>query len=129
MEKIEKLELKNDLEVGEFVDIIKDCHEKLFPDATLLTQCEKFEEEYNEFKATEYKDAKELADMFIVACGIYRFNKALGQCLCKSILSDFYEDDLRLTVFTHLVVNKMNKNIDRVWDNKSGYYHHVSTVN
>ena len=129
MNKIEKLDIKTDIKVNEFVNMIKDCHEKLFPDASLLTQCEKFEEEFEEFETTNYNDTKELADLFIVACGIYRFNKAIGECLCTSILSSFYKDDLKLSIFANVVVDKMNKNIDRVWDNKNGYYHNVSSIN
>ena len=126
----------------EFMERIKNKHEELFPDVTLMSQIAKFNEEYDEMKeATKHIDDnpdafyEELADMFIVACGILRFNTALGNCLCKSIADDFiYKEDDKgnnyLSELTTKVIEKMNKNIKRVWSKTdNGNYKHVSYLN
>ncbi len=126
----------------DFIKRIKNKHQELFKDVTFMSQITKFSEEYNEMmEASKHTDEnpeafyEELADMFIVACGILRFNEALGKCLCKSIADDFvYNKDEnglnRLNELTGRVLEKMNKNIKRVWSKtKDGNYKHVSSYN
>ena len=48
-------------------------NEETFPEATLTNQLEKFTEETRELERVDNQDISELADMFIVACGISRF--------------------------------------------------------
>lgn len=110
----------------DFIKRIKNKHQELFKDVTLMSQITKYSEEFNEMEeATKHIDEnpeafyEELADMFIVACGILRFNEALGKCLCKSIADDFiYKRDEEghdlLFELTGRVIEKMNKNIKRV---------------
>ena len=68
--------------MSETIKSIIDWHTETFPDATLDGQILKWMEEKSEWekslrKATEdfvCGDVKELADMFIVACGLTRFS-------------------------------------------------------
>ena len=140
--EIKELEIINNETLLDFMERVRDKHQELFKDVTLKSQITKFSEEYNEMEEAfkhfdENPDAfyEELADMFIVACGILRFNEALGNCLCKSITDDFiYKKDEKdndyLCVLTTKVIEKMNKNIKRVWSKtKDGNYKHVSSYN
>lgn len=140
--EIKELEIIDKEDLLNFMKRIRDKHQKLFKDVTLMSQITKFSEEYNEMqKLTEHADEnpeafyEELADMFIVACGILRFNEALGKCLCKSIVDDFIyikddKGDDYLSVLITEVIEKMNKNIKRVWSKtKDGNYKHVSSYN
>lgn len=140
--EIKELEQINNETLLEFIERVRDMHQKLFPDVTLMSQIAKFDEEYDEMiEATKHIDEEpdkfleELADMFIVACGIARFNEALGYCLCKSIADDFiYKEDDKgnnyLSELTIKVIEKMNKNIKRVWSKTAdGNYKHVSYLN
>lgn len=140
--EIKELEIIDREDLLNFMKRVRDKHQELFKDVTLMSQITKFSEEYNEMQeSTEHADEnseafyEELADMFIVACGILRFNEALGKCLCKSIVDDFiYKKDEEgnnyLSVLTTKVLEKMNKNIKRVWSKtKNGNYKHVSSYN
>lgn len=140
--EIKELEIINNEILLDFIERVRDKHQELFKDVTLMSQITKFSEEYNEMEeATKHIDEnpeafyEELADMFIVACGILRFNEALGICLCKSITDDFtYKKDKEgnniLAELTIRVIEKMNKNIKRVWSKtKNGNYKHVSSYN
>lgn len=140
--EIKELEIINNETLLDFMERVAYKHQELFKDVTLMSQITKFSEEYNEMEeATKHIDEnpeafyEELADMFIVACGILRFNAALGKCLCKAITDDFIykkdeEDNNLLAELTTKVIEKMNKNIKRVWSKtKDGNYKHVSSYN
>ena len=140
--KIKELEKIDNETLLDFMERVRDKHQELFKDVTLMSQITKFSEEYNEMEeANKHIDEnpkafyEELADMFIVACGILRFNVALGKCLCKAIIDDFIykkdeEDNNYLDVLATKVLEKMNKNIKRVWSKtKDGCYKHVSSYN
>lgn len=140
--EIKELEIIDNEFLLDFMERVRNKHQELFKDVTLMSQITKFSEEYNEMKeAVKHFDEnpeafyEELADMFIVACGILNFNEALGNCLCKSIVDDFtYKKDEKgndyLSVLTTKVIEKMNKNIKRVWSKtKDGNYKHVSSYN
>ena len=53
----------------ESINTIIEWHKQTFPDATLEGQVKKFKEEYDEYYAGQ-QNICELADMFIVACGM-----------------------------------------------------------
>jgi hypothetical protein len=112
-------------------DIIK-VHKELYPNATLQTQIEKYEEEFNELKAS--KDVTsivmEFADVFICSCGIRRFSDIVGRDLGTNILRSITNDDDKI-ILMEAVCRKMNENQKRVWkETKDGYYDHdVSTLN
>lgn len=140
--EIKELEIINNETLIDFMKRVRNKHQELFKDVTLMSQITKFSEEYNEMEeANKHIDEnpeafyEELADMFIVACGIFRFNVALGECLCKSITDNFiYKKDEEgndyLGILATRVIEKMNKNIKRVWSKtKDGNYKHVSSYN
>lgn len=113
---------------GELANKVSEVHKQLFPNATLETQCAKFEEEYEEYKQAKGIEAlEETADMFIVACGIYNFNKAIGNLLCGNIVEKLHTDLEIFRAFRDAVCEKMNKNQKRVWaETETGYYKHES---
>lgn len=140
--EIKELEIIDKEKLVDFMYRVRDKHQELFKDVTLMSQITKFSEEFNEmqealkhFEGNPDAFYEELADMFIVACGILRFNEALGQCLCKSVADEFiYKVDESgndcLSVLTTKIIEKMNKNIKRVWSKtKDGNYKHVSSYN
>lgn len=114
--------------VGPLAEKVSEVHKQLFPNATLETQCAKFDEEYNEYLEAEGIEAlEEIADMFIVACGIYNFNKAIGNLLCGNIVEKLHKDLGIFIAFRDAVCEKMNKNQKRVWaETETGYYKHES---
>lgn len=112
-------------------DIVK-VHKELYPNATLLTQIKKYEEEYAELvSSVDTGDVvKEFADLFIVSCGIRRFSEVVGKDLEAGILKSITKNDDKL-ILMEAVCRKMNENQKRVWkETKDGYYKHdVSTLN
>lgn len=125
---MEELKITNEDTFYDLFIKVSKAHEELFPDATLETQCAKFDEEYEEFKnATEGEDiCYEYADCFIVAAGIYRFNKGLGECLGKLLVTDLGKNDTLRGDLALAIINKMNKNIKRKWNNNNGLYKHTT---
>lgn len=123
-----------ELNVNDFGDFqvlaekVSEVHAQLFPDATLDSQIKKFEEEFDEVEhaATVLKSDEEtkneLADLFIVACGIKRFSRPLFLILFAGLINDVPD---RLE-YAEAIVAKMNKNIKRKWNNKNGLYKHTT---
>ena len=109
-------------------------HKEVFPEADFEGQLKKWEEEYGEFlTARTHKDTAEmvaeLADLFIVACGIMRFNLIQG---CQRML---LWNELRYThgwshsTCQEAINKKMKKNRARKWEYLgNGNYHHVKGV-
>lgn len=103
---------------------IVDWHKKTFPDAGLEGQKKKFKEEKQEWARSH--DIMELADIYIVACGLLRystmdammvFHYVEEECLLNSI----YHADL-----IKAVDKKMNINYHRIWKvTNNGSYHHI----
>ena len=122
---IEHITLETSDTFSTLFEKVVEVHKKLFPDATLQSQCDKFNEEFEEFKQAEAEEdiCAEFADMFIVAAGISRFSPGLGEFIAKSMID--VPDKVQ---FANAIVDKMNKNIDRKWDNKNGFYKHT-TIN
>ena len=98
----------------ELASEITEWHENCFPDATLEGQLVKLEEEFTEWMAaTGVEDyGKELADIFIVCCGLGRWNTVTGRIITMGLLNDLthYND-----VFYKQVYNKHQKNKARIW--------------
>lgn len=97
-------------------------HTKTFPDATMEGQLIKLEEELNELVNAKNKKEKlkEAADVYIVLCGLKRWNSYIG----KFMIQEWFlgADDLY-----NAVVEKMNKNKARVWAKTTeGTYHHTN---
>lgn len=123
-----------ELNVEDFEDFItlaekvSEVHAQLFPDATLESQIKKFEEEFAEVEhaasvlKSDEETKNELADLFIVACGIKRFSEPLFTILQAGLVKDVPD---RLE-YAEAIVNKMNKNIKRKWNNTNGLYKHTT---
>lgn len=101
-------------------------HEQLFPLATLISQILKLEEELEELEKAEdmYKAISEMADCFIVCCGIYRFSKRVALMLMSAVLTAAEELGY-LDVMLKSVEAKWEFNKTRKWEFKDGKYHHV----
>lgn len=125
---IDYIKLEEDDTFSTLFDKVVEVHKKLFPDATLQSQCDKYDEEYEEFEHAEDGEdiCYEFADMFIVAAGISRFNKHLGEHLSKLMVRSLGDNDKMRMDLANAVVAKMNKNIDRKWDNVDGFYKHTT---
>lgn len=112
----------------ETIDTIIQWHKETFPDATLDGQIKKFEEELNEYN--EEKNMQELADMFIVACGIARFNSIIALEYFAVVFKALRTWKILgvIGVLQVVIDEKMEKNRKRVWKTTSeGTYHHVNT--
>ena len=109
----------------ETIQTITDWHTNTFPDATLQGQLEKFEEEKKEF--AEEQNVYELADMFIVACGVSRFNQTEA-IKCFYYVFQQYKKFLALhaDVLQEALNKKMKENRSRVWKKTGeGAFHHI----
>lgn len=99
-------------------------HQKTFPDTGLEGQIAKLEEEKKEWEAS--KDLMELADIYIVACGLTRYSSAYSM-----MAFHFVEEECMLNAIFHkdlleAVDKKMGINYNRVWKaTKEGSYHHI----
>lgn len=101
-------------------------HEQTFPDATLKGQLEKFEDERFEYE--ENKCMEELADMFIVACGIARFDyvEALRAFwIVERILRRWTKMPVSRYVLQAAVDNKMAINRNRKWGKVGNKFQHI----
>lgn len=111
--------------MNETIQTIIQWHESAFPDATLEGQKRKLEEEAEEWYNSKQDDISELADIFIVACGLARFSiiEALD-AFSKvrnhlNISNKFDRYDLLVAVNA-----KMNINRSRTWKKTDGLYKH-----
>ena len=127
---IEHITLETSDTFSTLFDKVVEVHKKLFPDATLQSQCDKYDEEYEEFDNADDGEevCYEYADMFIVAAGISRFNKHLGEYLSQLMVKSLGDSSKMRMEFAEAIVDKMNKNIDRKWNNNNGLYKHT-TIN
>lgn len=121
--------LKDVTSVWKLKDKIAKVHEYLFYEANLESQIRKYKDECAEYcNADEKGKLEELADMYICACGIERFDYIIGTQLQKYVLklqSSVYSEDQIL----EKVVEKMNILQQRTWklDDKGYYQHEICT--
>ncbi len=111
----------------ERIDTIIAWHRNTFPDATLDGQKTKFEEELNEYR--QDKTMLELADMFIVACGIARFDSIVALEYFSVVFKALLEWKIigAWGVLQEVVNTKMEKKRKRVWAKTAeGTYHHTN---
>lgn len=107
----------------ESVRTIIEWHERTFPHATLDGQVAKFAEEHDEYlNAPRNNKLSELADLFIVACGIMRFSPWYGARAMEEV-SQFAERHKKRN-FEEAIDKKMAINRARVWACHNGMYHH-----
>lgn len=120
-----KFTLKDAIHFWDMNEKIRKVHEYLFFDTNLMAQMSKYNDEFNEY--LNAKDEKErimeLADMYICACGIKRFDYVIGCHLCNAVLDTFgYSREKILDA----IVEKMNILQERKWDrDDNGYYQHI----
>lgn len=108
----------------ETIKSIIEWHETTFPDATLEGQVEKFKKERQEWLDSNEKDISELADMFIVACGIMRFGRT-ESAICFGCVGSFLRySDFTDSDFRKAVDKKMEINRQRKWNFENGQYQH-----
>lgn len=100
-------------------------HEKLFPNATAESQVWKLEEEIKEYgeTQTEEEEIKELADIWIVCCGLYRwFPYAVAFIVSScSILYAGYD----MKKIEQEVERKWQINLNRKWEWNGKTYQHI----
>ena len=114
-------------------------HAETFPDATLQGQAQKFQEEKKEYlAATNIKDkTEELADVFIVGCGIARFDMMFAAAVFSYVNQEYikmYKIVSRATtplmmaknLFEEAINKKMEKNRKRKWHKGNGVYKHIN---
>lgn len=108
----------------ETIQSIIEWQEQTFPDATLEGQIKKFKIEHLEYSMSHPKDISELADMFIVACGIARFDY-IKSFSCFTIIDDILESSsFTDSDFVKAVDDKMAINRKRKWNFQDGQYQH-----
>lgn len=102
-------------------------HEKLFPNATAESQVWKLEEEIGEYQKSEtYEDSiKELADVWIVCGGLYRWMPRLSKAVFCFFSDDVIDDVYTLSEIEKEVNRKWQVNLKRKWVWNGKTYHHV----
>lgn len=112
-------------------------HKDTFPDATLDGQKLKWLEETREWVETLrpatgdfiYGDVKELADMFIVACGLTRFSDAEAMFCFGRVERELCASLFTVAELENAIDEKMAKNRSRTWKNNNGLYKHEGENN
>ena len=112
-------------------------HKDTFPDATLDGQKLKWMEEKREWKeslrpATEdfvHGDIDELADMFIVVCGLIRFSNTEAMFCFGSVEQELYDSLFSQSDLEDAIDKKMERNRARIWKKQDGgSYHHTDDL-
>lgn len=110
------------------IESIIEWHKEHFPVATLKGQRDKWIEELNEFNnATGKHRIEELADLFIVACGIARFSTIEAMNAFAQVDAAIQMDRINgvLYDFQQFIENKMIINTSRKWKIDNGQYKHI----
>lgn len=115
---------------GETIGSITEWHEETFPDATEEGQHSKWDEEiYEVMHAKGKKKLEELADLYIVACGLRRWNTAEFNHRADYILEIAEYNKWTAAQLWEAVCKKMEKNRKRVWKKTgAGKFHHVDSA-
>lgn len=112
----------------ELMAILTKEHEETFKDITLEAQLDKFMDEVEEFEAADnpLDEARELADMLIVAAGVSRFAPRFANEWLIHRVIDRIEDDGEYGrgLITYLALEKSLINKKRDWTKKGGKYQH-----
>lgn len=113
---------------GELIKILKKEHEETFKDITLEAQLDKFVDEYEEYMEADnpLDEARELADMMVVAAGVARFApRFVKKYLIPTIVDDIKDsDEYGNGLITQLALEKSIINKNRDWSKKGGKYQH-----
>lgn len=113
---------------GETIGTITEWHEETFPDATEEGQHSKWDEEiYEVMHARGKKKLEELADLYIVACGLRRWNTEEFNERIDYISGIASRNGWEAKELWDAVCKKMKKNRRRIWKKSgNGKFHHVS---
>lgn len=97
-----------------------------FPDATLYGQIEKYNTEFEEYFGanTDSDKLKELADVFIVAFSISRFDIGEGLYYIDDAWQLYSDSPFSLDEVVEAIENKMAINRQRKWKKQNGQYQH-----
>lgn len=97
-----------------------------FPDATLYGQIDKFNKEYEEYfdADTDSDKLKELADVFIVAFSISRFDIGEGLYYINDAIQLHSDSVFSMDELVEAIQNKMAINRQRKWKKQNGQYQH-----
>lgn len=123
----ENIEARNPKNFGELIEILKKEHEETFKDVTLEAQLDKFVDEQEEYENAEncLEEARELADMIIVAAGIARFAPRFVDEVIKPYIGGKIGEENNLnSVIAYMALEKSLINKERKWDKKGGKYQH-----
>lgn len=113
----------------ESIETIIKWHRDTFPDANLDGQIEKYNEEYDEFYSSDTAEdmISELADMFIVVCGIARFSAMDALFYFHEVDHELGKSNISFQDLSNAIDKKMEKNRKRVWaKTQEGAYHHTN---
>lgn len=116
----------------ETIETIARWHRETFPEATLLSQLEKFREEKKEWLESQHitddgliiGDIMELADMQIVACGLARFDSTEAIFAFRRVAEELEHSMYATIDLQNAVESKMKVNRKRQWRNNNGLYKH-----
>ena len=111
----------------ETIETIMQWHRETFPNATLEGQLQKFDNEVKEFWECELLSedaATELADCFIVACGIARFNNVEAIKAFSFVVGYLLNDKELTQMFNIAIDKKMAINRKREWNFTNGQDQH-----
>lgn len=108
------------------IEEIAESHKKLFPNATPESQFWKLEEEIAEFKAAVGENSiKELADIWIVCAGLYRWFPETAYAVYSYYSDDIINAQYGLDKIESEVNRKWQINLKRKWEWNGKTYHHV----
>lgn len=104
-------------------------HRDSFPDADLAGQLIKWQEEKKEWASCKKTDISELADCYIVACGLARYPGLYSLLTFSWIADELGASEFCLREFEQAVDSKMEINRARKWERKGGLYKHTKGDN
>lgn len=126
-EKEDRIKKREPGNFNELIEILKKEHEETFKDITLEAQLDKFVDEQEEFEQAEncLEEARELADMIIVAAGIARFApRFVDEVIHPYIQRKIGDEEKINSVICYMALEKSLINKERKWDKKGGKYQH-----
>ena len=127
-ESKDNIEKRTPKTYGELMKILIKEHEETFKGITLEAQLDKFIDECEEYEETDdcLNEARELADMVIVAAGIARFCPRFVEKYLMPTIIDTIESkkEYGKGMITRLALEKSLINKNRDWSKKGGKYQH-----
>lgn len=117
-EKEERLKNREPKNWSELIEILKKEHTETFKDVTLEAQLDKFVDEQQEFIDADncLEEARELADMIIVAAGIARFAPRFVDEVIKPYIQRKIGDEEDIhSVICYMALEKSLINKKRKW--------------